>query len=90
MSVKRHDLCDHDGIFMTEMDDGRYVLFEDYEKEVHRLRKALEERDKETCEWKEDGDIANSQCGSWSTAWDINHKHCQFCGKRITRKGGVG
>lgn len=44
---------------------------------------ALAERDKETCEWKEDGDIANSQCGSWSTAWDIRHRYCQFCGKRI-------
>jgi hypothetical protein len=45
MSVKRHDLCDHDGIFMTEMDDGRYVLFEDYEKlesENQRMRKAIE------------------------------------------------
>ncbi|MGB3945290.1 MAG: hypothetical protein WBK76_00420 [Candidatus Saccharimonadales bacterium] len=46
---------------------------------------ALTDRYAETCEWTFSGDVAHTGCGTWTTAWDIKNKYCQFCGKRINR-----
>lgn len=49
------------------------------------LLSELAERNDETCEWTIDEDTANTGCGTWTTAWDVSNKYCQFCGKRIKR-----
>lgn len=38
------------------------------------------------CEWTMEQDVANTQCGAQTTAWDMAHKYCQFCGKPVIRK----